>query len=313
MAKKVFITGISGFVGAGVARYFLGHGYEVHGLVRSTAPMWRLEDIKDKITLHIGDLLNKESIQRALQTAKPDIVLHLAVYGAYPSQKDADLILSTSLISTMHLLVVAKEVGVGVFVNTGSSSEYGTKDHPMNEADRIDPNSYYAIGKSAQTLLCQHFARQENFSVITLRLFSVYGPYEEPGRLVPTVALHALHDREINLADPSIARDFIYINDVAEAFRLASEHPSLSGEVVNIGSGVQHTLQDLADATMAITASKSRIVVGGYEKRSFDTHTWVSDTSKASSLLGFIPRYNLVQGLTESIAWFRQHEEYYKK
>lgn len=313
MAKKVFITGISGFVGAGVARYFIAKGYEVHGLVRSTANQWRLEEIKNSITLHTGDLLEKDSVRSALLKAKPDIVLHLAVYGAYPSQKDADLILSTSLLSTMHLLVAAKEVGVSMFVNTGSSSEYGTKDHPMNESERVDPNSYYAVGKTAQTLLSQHFAREENFPVVTLRLFSVYGPHEEPGRLVPTVILNALEGKAITLADPNIARDFIYIDDVAEAYRIAGENPTLSGEVINLGTGVQHTLKELTDTVLVLTKSESAITIGEYTKRSYDTYTWVSDTTKATSQLGFTPQYNLQQGLEKSIEWFKKHGEHYKK
>lgn len=313
MAKKVFITGISGFVGAGVARYFLEHGFIVHGLVRSTANMWRLEDIAEKITLHQGDLLDKKSVLRILQKAKPDIVLHLAVYGAYPSQKDAELILSTSIISTMHLLTSAKEVGVEMFVNTGTSSEYGTKDHPMKEDERIDPNSYYAVGKAAQTLLCQHFAKAEGLPVVTLRLFSVYGPHEEPGRLIPTVIMNALTGKDIQLADPNIARDFIYIEDVAEGYRLASEKPELSGHIINLGTGKQYTLKALADTTLQLTASTSKITVGEYEKRSFDTNTWVADTAKLSSLLGFQPHYNLTEGMTKSIEWFKKYGEYYKK
>lgn len=310
---KAFISGISGFVGAGLARHLLTNNIEVHGMVRETSDLWRLEDIKKDLRLHVGDLLDKNSVTRAIKSAKPDAIFHLAVYGAYPSQKDADLILSTSLLSTFHLLNAAKEVGVGMFVNTGSSSEYGTKDHPMREDERIDPNSYYAVGKAAQTLLCQHFARQEKLPIITLRLFSVYGPYEEPGRLVPTVILSALHGKDISLADAEIARDFVYLEDVAAAYVMASKRPELSGEIFNMGSGTQHTLKELADTAVEITGGSSKILLGGYEKRSFDTHTWVGDMKKTETLLGFTPRHTLKEGLAKSVAWFRQHGEYYNK
>lgn len=310
---KAFISGISGFVGAGLARHLLTEGVEVHGMVRESSNLWRLEDIKGDLHLHIGDLLDKDSVTRAIANAKPDVVFHLAVYGAYPTQKDADLILSTSLLSTLHLLNAAKEVGVGMFVNTGSSSEYGTKDHPMREDERIDPNSYYAVGKAAQTLLCQQFARQEKLPVVTLRLFSVYGPHEEPGRLVPAVIVNALQGKDIALADPRIARDFIYLEDVAAAYLAAAKKPELSGEVLNLGSGTQHTLKELVDAIMVITNSTSESVVGAYEKRSFDTYTWVGDMKKTKSLLGFTPRHSFQEGLTKSVAWFTQHGTYYNK
>lgn len=308
---KAFISGISGFVGAGLARRLLSDGFEVHGMVRESSDLWRLEDIKDDIHLHIGDLLDKNIVEKVVRAVKPDVIFHLAVYGAYPTQKDADLILNMSLLSTLHLLNAAKEVGVGMFVNTGSSSEYGTKDHPMREDERIDPNSYYAVGKAAQTFLCQHFARQEKLPVVTLRLFSVYGPHEEPGRLVPAVILNALKDKDIPIADPRIARDFIYLEDVAEAYLLAAKKPELSGEVFNVCTGTQHTIAELVDAIIAITGSKARPIIGAYEKRSFDTYAWVGDMKKTESLLGFTPRRTFLEGLKESVEWFTQHGAYY--
>ena len=308
---RAFITGISGFVGAGLARHLLTQGVEVHGMVRESSDLWRLEDIKDDIHLCVGDLLDKDSVERSIKNVRPDVIFHLAVYGAYPTQKDADVILSTSLLSTLHLLNVAKEFKVGMFVNTGSSSEYGTKDHPMREDELILPNSYYAVGKAAQTLLCQHFARQEKLPVVTLRLFSVYGPYEEPGRLVPTVILNALKENDIPIADPRIARDFVYLEDVASAYFIAAQKPQFSGEVFNVGSGTQHTLKELADTTLAITGGNSRIVTGAYEKRSFDTYTWVGDMKKTKTLLGFSPRHTLREGLEKSVVWFRKHGAYY--
>lgn len=310
---KAFITGISGFVGAGLARRLLKEGHEVHGFVRPSSNLWRLNEIKDSLDLHEGDLCNKESLSRALHAAKPDVVFHLGVYGAYSTQKDKEKILQTSVLSTLSFLEVAKEVGVRMFVNTGSSSEYGTKDHPMREDERIDPNSYYAVGKAAQTLLCQHFAHEEKFPVVTLRLFSVYGPFEEPGRLVPTVILNAIHNKDIQLADPHIARDFIYLDDVADAYITAAKRPDLSGQVFNIGTGTQVTLQDLADAVIAETKSSSKVLLGMYEKRSFDTLTWVADTEKTKKLLNFSVRYGLTGGLKESIVWFQQHADHYKK
>ncbi|MDO8521214.1 MAG: NAD-dependent epimerase/dehydratase family protein, partial [bacterium] len=310
---KAFITGISGFVGAGLARRLLKEGHEVHGLVRSSTNLWRLEEIKTSLRLHEGDLLNKESMIRALQVAKPDVVFHPATYGAYPAQKDKRKILETSVFSTLTLLEAAKDVGVSMFLNTGSSSEYGTKDHPMQEGERIDPNSYYAVGKAAQTLLCQHFAHEEKFPVATLRLFSVYGQYEEPGRLVPTVILNAIQGKDISLADPRIARDFIYLEDVVDAYLIATKRPDLAGEIFNVGTGVQTTLNEFAHAVVAETKSGAKIVAGAYEKRDFDTFTWVADMEKTKKLLGFSARYNLTAGLKESIVWFQGHGNYYKK
>lgn len=308
---KALVTGISGFVGAGLAKKLLEKGWEVHGIIRPSSNLWRLSEVKKEIHFHKGSITNEDFVKTVFQKIRPDAVFHLAVYGAYPSQKEVSVILNTSVLSTFFLLNVAKLSGVRVFVNSGSSSEYGTKEHPMREDEHIDPNSYYAVGKAAQTLLGRHFAKEEGLPVITLRLFSVYGPFEEPGRLVPNVVLNALHGKEISLADSLIARDFVYLDDVTDAYLLAAQKPELSGEVFNIGTGVQRTLKELADVVISKTNSHSPIVCGKYEKRSFDTHIWVADIHKARSLLGWEPRYNLNSGLKENISWFKKNSNLY--
>ncbi|MDB5195571.1 MAG: hypothetical protein JWO84_755 [Parcubacteria group bacterium] len=307
---KVFITGIAGFVGAGLARALLTDGVEVHGLVRPSSDLWRLADIKDQLHLHSGDLLDALSVQKALQESRPDTIFHLSVYGAYPTQKDKDLILRSSLGATMTLLDAAKEAGVGMVVNTGSSSEYGTKDHPMREDELIEPNSYYAVGKAAQTLYCQQFAREEKLPIVTLRLFSVYGPYEEPTRFIPTLIEKMRANEDVPLADPTVARDFIYLDDVVDAYRAAALKPELSGEVLNIGTGTQHTLQEAFDTAVALTGSSSKALAGAYGNRTFDTPVWVADMEKTTTRLGFKPAHTLEAGLAKTIEWANEHHGY---
>jgi len=304
---RIFITGISGFVGAGLARGLLGDGAEVHGLVRPSSNLWRLADIRDRLHLHSGDLLDAESMRAALHAARPDALFHLGVYGAYPTQKDKNTIVRTSLLATMDLLDMAKEAGVGIIVNTGSSSEYGTKNHPMREDEIIEPNGYYAVGKAAQTLYCQQFAREEKIPVITLRLFSVFGPYEEPTRFIPTLISNALANKDIPLANASTARDFVYLDDCVEAYRLAARHPELSEHIFNVGSGVQHTIKEAFDEVVALSGSASRPLIGAYEGRDFDTSIWVADMDKTRSELGFSPRYTFPEGLRATMDWFKTH------
>ena len=307
---KVFITGIAGFVGAGLARALLADGAEVHGLVRPSSDLWRIADLKDKLHLHTGDLLDQESIRAALAAAKPDTLFHLGVYGAYSTQKDPETIMRTSLLSTMALLDAAKQEGVGMIINTGSSSEYGTKDHPMREDERIDPNSYYAVGKAAQTLYCQQFAREEKIPVITLRLFSVYGPYEEPTRFIPTLIERALANEDVPLADPATARDFFYLDDVINAYRAAAKKPELSGEIFNVGSGEEHTLKYAFDTVVALVGSSSKPLVGAYPDRNFDTVRWVADMTKTRSELSTEKPHNLESGLRATIDWVKEHHGY---
>ncbi len=310
---RALVTGISGFVGAGLARYLVNQGVEVHGLVRESSNLWRLKDIQDRLTLHQGDLLDDARVNEIFQLVKPDTVFHLAVYGAYPSQKDVGNILSTSIRGTLTLLNASKDVNVGLFLNAGSSSEYGTKDHPMCEDEYIEPNSYYAVGKATQSHLCQHFSRQEGLPTVTLRLFSVYGPFEEPGRLVPTVIFNALNAQPVTISDPKVARDFIYIDDVAEGFYRVSARPDLSGEIINLGTGKQSTLGDMANVILSASGASVPYTVGGNEKRSFDTYTWVSNPEKMSRLLEWTPKHSLEEGVAKTVEWLKKNVDYYRK
>ncbi len=308
---KFFITGIAGFIGAGLARALLQGGAEVHGLVRSSSDLWRISDIQSKLHLHTGDLLDENSIRSAMKDAKPEVLFHLGVYGSHPAhEKDKDMIMRTSLWSTTKLLDIAKEQGVGMVINTGSSSEYGTKNHPMREDEFIEPNSYYAVGKAAQTLYCQQFAREEKLPVITLRLFAVYGPYEDPTRFIPMLIMKALANEDVPLVDPNIARDFIYLDDVVDAYLAAAKRPDISGEVFNVGTGIQHTIKETFDTAVALTGSTSKPVIGAYANRSFDTHTWVADANKMRVDLSITPQYTLESGLRATINWAKQHHGY---
>ncbi len=308
---KIFLTGISGFVGAGVARYALSEGHEVSGLVRASTNRWRLADVEHRIDLRVGDLRDTEELRQILLDVLPDVVMHLGVYGAYPTQTDAGAILHTTVCGAYQILSSAKDAGVRLVVMAGSSSEYGTKDHPMREDERIDPNSYYAIAKATQTHLGQEFARKEGLPVVTLRLFSVYGPYEEPGRLVPTVIGRALVGANITLADPRIARDFVYLDDVARAFLVVADRPELSGRILNLGTGIQHTLGDVAEIVLRETESMSRVTTGTYAQRDFDTLTWVADMQTATRIPGYAPVTRLEDGLRETILWYRNHASHY--
>lgn len=305
---RVFITGISGFIGSGLARALRKDGAEVHGFVRPTSDLWRIADMKNEVHLHTGDLLDTESIRAAIREAQPDVILHLGVYGSHPAyEKDREMIMRSSFVSTMTLLDAAKESGVGIVINTGTSSEYGTKDHPMREDEIIEPNSYYAVGKAAQTLYCQQFAREEKLPIITLRLFSVYGPYEDPARFIPTLIRKALANEDVPLADPRIARDFIYIDDVVTAYRAAMKRPDLSGEVLNVGSSIQHTLGEVFDTVVALAGSDSKSIIGAYANRSFDTNVWVADMGKTCSKLGSRSGRSLEDGLRATIDWQKDH------
>src|SRR5262249_5612399 len=133
------------------------------------------------------------------------------------TQTGIDRMMATNFMGCVNLLDACAEIGVESFVQTGSSSEYGYKDHPPAEDEALEPNSHYAVTKAAATHYCQFTARQHNLHAVTTRLYSIYGPWEEPTRLIPTLIIRGLKGNLPPLVSPRTARDFVYVDDAVEA------------------------------------------------------------------------------------------------
>ena len=295
------ITGANGFVGASLARRLSQGGGNVFLLVRPGSDPWRLKGLEERILP--CDLLDKESLKTVLAQSRPDRVYHLAAHGGYPFQKDPARILETNLMGTLNLLQACAQSPCRLFVQAGSSSEYGFKKEPMRETDLLEPNSYYAVGKAAATHLCSFFGATAPFAAVTLRLFSVYGPFEEPTRFIPTLLRRALRHEPIELAARDTARDFIYVEDVVEAFLRTDALKALGTGVLNIGSGVQSTLGDAVRIAMELTGSKSELRWGAMEPRAWDAACWVASIEKSRVALDWRPLYGLSQGLEKTLRW----------
>jgi nucleoside-diphosphate-sugar epimerase len=305
--KKILITGAAGFLGAVLTRRLLAEGHEVYVFLKSSSQKWRLDGVMQDLRVHEVDLRDEEAVRSAVASIRPHVVYHLAAHGAYPFQTDPDGIIQTNFLGTWNLLKATAAVDYEVFVNTGSSSEYGFKDYAMRETDLLEPNSYYSVAKCAQTLLCQHFAHVEKRPITTFRLFSAYGPYEEPSRLVPTLISRCLKGEPLKLVSRDIARDFIYVEDVVDAYLRLDKLAGLSGEIVNIGTGVQSTIDDVVEAVIQHTGAKVQCEWGALAPRIWDAKIWVADATKSKRLLGWRPRTTLSEGLARTVAWAREN------
>jgi UDP-glucose 4-epimerase len=308
---RTLITGATGFVGANLALRMLGDGHEVHVLLRKEALLWRLASVKSDLQMHWVDLQDKESVQRTIAEIRPQWVLHLAAYGAYPSQTDLHHMIQTNIIGAANLLQACEQTGVDAFINTGSSSEYGFKSHATAEDELLEPNSYYAITKATATHLSTYMAERVSFPVSTLRLYSVYGPYEEPTRLIPALLKHALQGTYPPLVSPDTARDFVYVDDVVDAYRKALVMPNIQrGGVYNIGSGLQTKLGELVQVIRELFTISDDPVWDSMPAHLWDTNVWVADITKARQELDWMPQYSLEDGLKLMTEWLRTYQEY---
>src|SRR5207249_3936791 len=160
------------------------------------------------------------------------------------------------------------------FLHAGSSSEYGDKKYPPKETEWLDPNSNYAVAKASATMFCRYTSISQNVPITTLRLYSAYGPFEEPNRLVPKLIIHGFKGDFPLLVSPDTARDFIYVEDVCDAFIQAATKAHARGSVYNLGTGVQTTLREAVEAVRHELKIAAEPQWGSMPARIWDTNVW---------------------------------------
>lgn len=302
---KALVTGGGGFVGANLIRHLLQRGDEPVAVLRPDANTWRLQDIAANVQIQFIDLTRPDDVLRSVLEVRPDVIFNLAARGAYSWQTDVDEMLAVNVRATETLLQAARQVDARL-VQAGSSSEYGFSDYATTELDRLEPNSHYAVTKVSATHLCRLAAAQSGQHAVTLRLYSVYGPWEEPGRLMPTLIERALDGTYPPLVAPQTARDFVWIEDVCDAFRRAAstdlEDP---GAVLNVASGAQTELRSLVNTVRSLFDIASDPSWDSMAGRAWDTSVWVGDASTAADVIGWTATTSVDHGLRALADWMQ--------
>jgi nucleoside-diphosphate-sugar epimerase len=318
--KRVVVTGGTGFVGANLVRRLIADGHQTHLLVRPEFSSWRIDSIRDRITVHEVGLSDADRLTSVLKAIAPGWVFHLAAHGAYPWQTDEAQMRETNVRGTRSLLTAALDTGVESFVNTGSSSEYGRQDHAPIETESTNPDTPYGRTKAIATAMCVFAARfgdptseephMAATRISTLRLYSAYGPFEDPRRLLPSLIVHGRRGVLPPLVNPQTARDFVYVDDVVDACLLAAQHESGEpGAIYNVGTGVQTTVGEAVDVARRVLGISDAPQWGSMPARVWDTDTWVADSRRIRTALGWEPRYTFEEGFRQMAAWLDQHPE----
>ncbi len=304
--KRALVTGGAGFVGANLVRRLLADGHQLTVVVRPGSDLWRLEEVSEDIAILELDIRDEEASGAMVERLRPELVFHLAAHGAYSWQKATRDILTTNFLSTVALVEACRAHGCGAFIHAGSSSEYGFKDHAPSEDEPVDPNSEYAVAKASATSFCRYVAQRHDFNAITLRLYSVFGPYEDPRRLIPTLIARGMANQLPPLVGPDVARDFVAVEDVVEAFVLAACDPAVErGAIYNVGSGVQTTIADAVDVARRVLRVDAEPAWSSAPPRDWDATTWVADNAKIAAALGWKPRYGFEEGFERTADWLR--------
>ncbi len=309
MPQRVLITGGSGFVGACLARELIAAGEDVHLLLRPNHQLWRLEDIDGFYTPLWADLCDADSVNRAVALCRPDVIYHLATHGAYPTQKNRAEIMATNLQGTINLVEALSKHDYRALIHAGSSSEYGHKNRPMRESDTLEPRSDYAISKAAAAHICLLEA-QRGRPVSVVRLFSAYGPWEEPTRLVPYVMGCCLRGENPRVTSGAQPRDFIAVSDVTALLRIAARK-ALRGAILHAGTGVQSRVSDMIETIIAVSGQKLKAQYGFTEQRPDEPSCWVANIERTKALTGWKPLHDLSSGVRNMWSWHRQRENAY--
>jgi len=313
--KRYLITGASGFVGSNLIRKLIDENKEVTILIREDSDLWRINDLVSKIQTFKTDLSNYGKLEKIISDIDPDFVYHLGTYGGYPFQTSIQKITQVNILNTINLFEsLSKCNNLKLIINFGSSSEYGPKSTSMNENDEAVPITPYGISKLTQTKFAKFYSKNMNLPIVTLRLFSVFGPFEEPGRLIFDIITAVIKGKTIELSSPFPRRDFVYVSDVIQAIETAIHAKNIIGEIFNIGTGVMRSVQDVVNNVLEIAKSNNKISWKIKQKRVFDDMTpWVSDTEKTKKILKWEPKYSFSDGLSLTYKWYLNNQQIWDK
>ena len=306
---KFLVTGGAGFIGSHVVDRLVADGHTVRALDDlSTGRRENLASVRSRIDFIEGDIRDRAAVTRACDGV--EAVIHEAAWRSVPrSMHDPRGYTEVNVVGTVNLLDAAVRAKVRRFVCISSSSVYGDS-HPMplREDHPARPISPYAASKLGAELFCGLFARSFGIDTVCLRYFNVFGPRQslenEYAVVVPKFITCLLRGESPPVyGDGRQSRDFTYVDNVVDATLLAATTPGISGEILNIALGEEHSILELLQEINAILGLT--IPPSFQPHRPGDVQRTLADPSKAKQLLRWQGRVNFTEGLRRTVEWFR--------
>lgn len=312
----VVVTGGAGFIGSELVRQLAARGERV--VIIDNLVNGKLENVadvlSDDVVLMKTDIRDLEALGPQLRAARA--VYHLACLGVRHSVHSPQENHEVNATATLRLLAEARQSDVPRFVYVSTSEVYGgvrwaptirweqmTEDHPAF------PCTVYGGSKLAGECYARAYFRTYGYPTVVVRPFNTYGPRShhegDSGEVIPKFLLRCLAGRPmVVFGDGTQSRDFTYVSDTARGILLAGEHPLAVGETINVGSGSEVTINDLA-ARVAIEAGRPDAAVEHDRPRPGDVSRLVADVARARALLGYEPQVSLSEGLQRLLQWYR--------
>ena len=305
---RVLLTGATGMIGANLTRHLIDEGFHVYVMVRPNSNTVRLDPVLSSVEVLHAHIADRVAVHEAVDASRPEIVFHLASTALNPPTTDPETHMQVNVIGTLHLLEALKDFPESVVVFTGSSAASGGGAQ-VNESRPQEPGTLYGASKACASVLMQTYLRLHHMHTVELRLWTPYGPWEHPRRLIPHVILSAMSGHDVLLTRGDQQRDFVYMDDVVDALMQAATQPLSEGSVFNIGSGVGTPVREVVELTLNLMGNPVKPLLGALSTRPDEIMEMSADISAARNNLGWQPKTSLEEGLTKSIAWFTEHRE----
>jgi NAD dependent epimerase/dehydratase len=316
--KRVLVTGAGGFIGSHLTERLVEEGANVRAMVHYNAlGRWGWLDSSHhikQIEVLAGDLTDRDSVRNAVKDR--EIVFHLGALIAIPYSYQAPLsYLQTNTAGTLNILQSGRDEGVECIVHTSTSEVYGTAQYvPIDEKHPLKGQSPYAASKIGADKMAEAFHLSFDVPVVTVRPFNTFGPRQSTRAIIPTIIVQCLLGDTIHLGNLHPTRDLNFVSNTVEGFLLAALTPSAIGKTVNLGSGREISVGDLAtliakiiDKPIKIESEDQRLRPQGSE-----VERLLADQTLAKSLLGWAPRISLEDGLNQTIAWIRDNLDLFR-
>ncbi|MBC7381646.1 MAG: NAD-dependent epimerase/dehydratase family protein [Bacteroidia bacterium] len=303
----IVVFGAGGFIGANLVRTILTYRNDIYAVTSKPFIPWRLDDISPKHILH-GNINKKDQVNKLFENNRFRTIFDLVAYGAYSKQDNIDLTYETNILGFLNILETASKFSINAYVHAGSSSEYGLNASAPKEDDPFMPNSHYAVTKVSAAHMIKFYGIIKEMPVTNLRYYSIYGPYEEPDRLIPKLIDAGMEGNFPPLVQPDISRDFVYIDDAVLATLLAATNINkIKGKSLNIASNKKTTIREIASLVKELFNINELPHWGDMPNRKWDLKEWYGNASLAKELLGWHSETNLKEGLIQTYEWQRNY------
>lgn len=321
MGNRVLVTGADGFIGSHLVELLVEKGFKVRAFTfYNSFNTWGWldtlsKDIMESVEIFAGDIRDPNGVRKAMQGCQA--IFHLAALIAIPfSYHSPDAYVDTNVKGTLNVLQAARDLETERVLVTSTSEVYGTAQYvPIDERHPFQGQSPYSATKIGADRLAESFYRSFELPVTIVRPFNTYGPRQSARAVIPTIITQLLAGKtEIKLGSVTPTRDFNFVKDTANGFYEIFRAEKTVGEEINIASQKEISIGQLAEEIICQINPAAQIVCDEERLRpeKSEVNRLLGSNEKIRQLTEWMPQYTLAQGLTETIAFFRENLKGYK-